>query len=163
MDDNGSIGMAYAVSSASVYPSLGYTGRNASDPLGQMTFTETIAIAGTSSFTQSAFYGDYSQTTLDPTDGITFWHTGEYISGGQRTRVFSWQIPNLSISVQSPDLQTALTVFQNENTLNVKANRLPGDGETQVDLFDILGKQISSKKVFPAGDSFETSIDISGL
>ncbi len=92
MDDNGSIGLAYCKSSSTTYPTLCYTGRLASDPLGTMSFTETVAIAGTSSQTGLNRYGDYSHTSLDP-DGITFWHTGEYISNGVKTRIFSFQLP----------------------------------------------------------------------
>jgi hypothetical protein len=162
MDDNGSIGMAYAVSSGTVYPSLRYTGRNAGDPLGQMTFTETIAIAGTSS--QSFFnrFGDYSHTSLDP-DGITFWHTGEYISSGGKTRIFSWQIPNLSTSINEISAQAGLIVSQIENTLNVKGSKLPYDLETQVDVFDVMGKLLVAKKIKPEAGVFETNIDISGF
>lgn len=162
MDDNGSIGMAFAVSSGTVYPSLRYTGRNASDPLGLMTYTETIAIAGTSSQTFFNRFGDYSHTSLDP-DGITFWHTGEYISGGGKTRIFSWQIPNVSTSINDVITKPDLLVFQNENTLNIKGVKLPGDDQTQVDLFDILGKLIIGKVVTPLASSFETTIDVSGL
>jgi PKD repeat protein len=94
MDDNGSIGLAYCKSSTSVYPSLCYTGRVASDPLGTMTFTETVAAAGTGSETSANRYGDYSQLSLDP-DGITFWHTGEYtLTSGTTTRVYSFQLPS---------------------------------------------------------------------
>lgn len=96
MDDNGSIALCYAKSSSSVYPSLCYTGRVAGDPLGQMSFAETVAIAGTSSETSGNRYGDYSQTSLDP-DGLTFWHTGEYTASGTKTRVYSFQLqlPNV--------------------------------------------------------------------
>lgn len=162
MDDNGSIGMAYAVSSPTVYPSLRYTGRNASDPLGQMTYSETIAIAGTSSQTGFNRFGDYSQTTMDP-DGITFWHTGEYISSGGKTRIFSWQIPNLTTGINEVSNKPDVLVFVNENTLNVKGIKLPNDNETQVDLFDIMGKQIMAKKVTPVSGSLETSFDVGAL
>lgn len=160
MDDNGSIGMAYAISSSSVYPSLAYTGRNAGDPPGQMTYSETIAIAGTTSHNNYNF-GDYSHTSLDP-DGTTFWHTGEYISGGRKTRIFSWQIPNFA-GINEVNVKPELLVFQNENSLNIKAIKLPNDLETQVDLFDVLGKEIAGKKIIPSNNSFETSFNISGI
>ncbi len=94
MDDNGSIAMAYEKSSSSVYPSLAYTGRLATDPLGTMSFTETIAYAGTGSDGNNR-YGDYTHLSLDPSDGITFWHTGEYTpsNGNTTTRVYSFQLP----------------------------------------------------------------------
>jgi len=92
MDNNGSIALAYCKSSSSVYPSLCYTGRLSSDPLGTMSFAETVAIAGTSSQTGTNRYGDYAHTSLDP-DGITFWHTGEYVASGVKTRIYSFQLP----------------------------------------------------------------------
>jgi len=94
MDDNGNIALCYAKSSTSIYPGLYYTGRCSGDPLGTMTFTETTAIAGTGSQSSYNRYGDYSHTSLDP-DGVTFWHTGEYVSSasGQETRVYSFQLP----------------------------------------------------------------------
>jgi hypothetical protein len=162
MDDNGSIGMAYAVSSPTVYPSLRYTGRNASDPLGQMTYSETVAMAGTSSQTGINRYGDYSQTTMDP-DGITFWHTGEYVSSGAKTRIFSFQIPMVATGINEMNNKPDVLVFTNENILNVKGIRLPNDNETQIDLFDIMGKQVMAKKVTPVLGSLETSFDISAL
>jgi len=93
MDNNGSIALAYAKSSSTVYPSLCYTGRLASDPLGTMSFAETVAMAGTSSETSANRYGDYSHTSLDPSDGLTFWHTGEYTSSGTKTRIYSFKLP----------------------------------------------------------------------
>lgn len=92
MDDNGSIGLAYC-KAGTTYPSLCYTGRLATDPLGQMTVTEIVAAAGTGAETSGNRYGDYSQLSLDP-DGITFWHTGEYtLNTGTVTRVYSFQLP----------------------------------------------------------------------
>jgi hypothetical protein len=164
MDDNGSIGMAYAVSSPTVYPSLRYTGRLAGDPLGTMTFSETIAIAGTTS--QGGFnrFGDYSQTSLDP-DGITFWHTGEYISSGAKTRIFSWQLPLTPTGVytENANANAQLIVSQSESNLNIKGSKIPGNEELQIDLFDILGKQLINKKVVPSDNSFETNMDLSTL
>jgi len=108
MDDNGSIALCYAKSSTTIYPGLYYTGRLASDPLGTMSFAETTAIAGTGSQTTYNRFGDYAQTSLDP-DGITFWHTGEYVASGsgQETRIYSFQLPlpalvaSVSIAVTS--------------------------------------------------------------
>ncbi len=100
MDVNGSIGLSYMKSDAtSIYPGLYYTGRRSCDPLGTLPITETLAIAGTGSQTGGVNRnGDYAQTTLDP-DGITFWHTSEYMGGSTgasaaRTRIFSYQLPS---------------------------------------------------------------------
>ena len=94
MDDNGNIALCYAKSSTTIYPGLYYTGRCSGDPLGTMTFAEATAIAGTGSQSTYNRYGDYAHTSLDP-DGVTFWHTGEYVSSasGQETRIYSFQLP----------------------------------------------------------------------
>jgi len=99
MDVNGSIGLSYMKSDAtSIYPGLYYTGRRSCDPLGTLPITETLAIVGTAYQTGTNRVGDYAQTSLDP-DGITFWHTSEYMGGSSggsaaRTRIFSYQLPN---------------------------------------------------------------------
>lgn len=93
IDGAGGIGLAYAVSGSSVFPSLRYTGRFAGDPLGEMTIDEEVIIDGTNSQTTFTRFGDYSQLTIDPTDDLTFWYTGEYFGGGLwRTRVASFRI-----------------------------------------------------------------------
>jgi hypothetical protein len=112
MDDNGNIGLCYAISAAStMFPSLGYTGRLASDPLGTMTFAETIAVAGTVSQSTSwgNRFGDYSHTSLDP-NGTEFFHTGEYMGGNSnspaRTRIYSFQLAqatDANVSIVSND------------------------------------------------------------
>jgi hypothetical protein len=94
MDNNGSIALCYLKSNASsIYPSLCYTGRRSCDPLGTLPITEVVAKAGTGSQTGTNRDGDYSVTWLDP-DGITFWHTGEYMSSGgvAKTQIYSFQL-----------------------------------------------------------------------
>jgi hypothetical protein len=100
MDNNGAIALVYIKSnSTSIYPGLYYTGRRPCDPLGTLPITETVAIAGTGSQTGGVNRdGDYSQTVLDPSDGITFWNTSEYMGGASganaaKTRIFSFQLP----------------------------------------------------------------------
>lgn len=115
MDDLGNIALCYLKSGATtVYPSLGYTGRLATDPLNTMTYAETIAAVGTASQTGLNRVGDYSQTTLDP-DGTTFWHTGEFMGGTStspvRTRIYSFQftLPTAAIvSVTSSDTDNSI-------------------------------------------------------
>jgi hypothetical protein len=76
-DQSGNILLAYAASSASIYPGIRYTGRLASDPLGVMTLPEQTLVAGQQS-NPSNRYGDYSQMNVDPEDDCTFWFTVEY-------------------------------------------------------------------------------------
>jgi hypothetical protein len=101
MDSAGNIAIGYNVSSAQMFPRIGFTGRKVSDPLGQVTLGETDGGVGTGSQTHSASrWGDYSLLAVDPTDGCTFWYTTEYLestsSTGWRTRVSAFQIDGCS-------------------------------------------------------------------
>lgn len=82
-DINGNIGLGYSVVSDDEPPGLRFTGRYASDPLGEMTLEEGIIADGVQS-DPSFRYGDYSQLTLDPADGCTFWFVGEHFNSGTR-------------------------------------------------------------------------------
>jgi len=99
MNDAGAIGMSYIRSnSTSMFPSLYYTGRQPCDPLGTMTIAETLVAAGVCSQSSINRIGDYSHMTVDPSDGITFWATSEYMGGvastynAASTRIFSFPI-----------------------------------------------------------------------
>ena len=92
MDNQGNIGLAFAMSGSVIYPSLYYTGRYAADPLGEMTVAEELAIAGTSVQTGINRFGDYAHMSVDPEDDQTFWYTGEYLSSGRKTRIFSFKL-----------------------------------------------------------------------
>ena len=91
MDIYGNIGMAYTCVSTTLNPSLRFTGRNASDPLGTMTIAEEVIVNGTS-VDPSSRYGDYAQMTIDPADGRTFWSIGEYFSSGRKNMASTFQI-----------------------------------------------------------------------
>lgn len=162
MDDAGNIGMAYAVSGANTFPSLRYTGRFANDPLGQMTFSEQTAVTGTSAQIGVNRFGDYSHTSLDP-DGITFWHTGEYVTASSpKTRIFSFRLMHPEGIQETKDL-SEFKVFQSGNQLNFSAVNLASNEPVVVDLFDVSGRLISSKNQVPVANGFQTSIDVSNL
>jgi len=164
MDDNGSIALCYARASAATgdFASLGFTGRLASDPLGQMTFAETMVKMGTASQAGVNRFGDYSQTSMDP-NGLTFWHTGEYMGAGPRTWIYSFQLP-LPTGIEEGQAQVNnVTAFQSIGGITVNASNLKEEGELVVDLFDITGKQIDGKKIVVTGNSFETSFSTSNL
>ena len=82
MDKDGNIALGYTVVSSNKPPELRFTGRYASDPLGNMTFSPTIITPGVQSSTGNR-YGDYAQMTLDPND-TDFWHIGEYFNNNKR-------------------------------------------------------------------------------
>lgn len=77
MDASGNIALGYNVAGSGTFPSLRYTGRLASDPLGTMPQGESNVVAGTAA-NGSNRYGDYAALAVDPFDGCTFWFTGEY-------------------------------------------------------------------------------------
>ncbi|MEI6489062.1 MAG: T9SS type A sorting domain-containing protein [Bacteroidota bacterium] len=166
MNGEGSIGMCYAIldSLNGISASLAYTGRLASDPLGTMSFAETVAIAGSGAQTANNRFGDYSHTSIDPSDDVTFWHTGEYlVNGGVATRIYSFKLPLGNGIAENNSENTIINAFQQGYSLIVNATQLPNADELQVDLFDAQGKLLNSKKVIPVSNSFETSFDISNL
>lgn len=98
MDKQGNIGMGYSSSSTTLFPSINYIGRLASDPLGIMVFDEgTIQVGAGSQTGASARWGDYTGTNVDPVDDCTFWHTNQYLKETSErnwsTRIASFALP----------------------------------------------------------------------
>ncbi|MCB0823046.1 MAG: PKD domain-containing protein [Bacteroidales bacterium] len=92
LNGNGDLAIGYSVSSSTMYPSIAYAGRYASDPLNTMTIPEVTIHSGAASQTGVSRWGDYSCMSVDPSDDETFWYTQEYSSGGWnwRTRIASF-------------------------------------------------------------------------
>ncbi len=103
MDWRGNIALGYSVvNGVDVYPGIRYTGRLASDPLGQMTLGEGIIINGSGvQRTTNSRWGDYSSLNVDPVDDCTFWYVNEYYTlagelsstAGWQTRIASFKLP----------------------------------------------------------------------
>ena len=87
IDTKGNIGLGFTILDDSqetpIFPSIRYTGRYANDPKGKMTVQETSIVEGHSP-DPSSRYGDYAHLTVDPSDGVTFWHNAEYFDGIDR-------------------------------------------------------------------------------
>lgn len=98
MDQSSDIALGYSVSSASLYPSIYFTGRVASDPAGSMEGEQLITSGGGSQTGGQNRWGDYSSMTVDPVDDCTFWYTQEYIeadgSFNWNTRIANLIFPN---------------------------------------------------------------------
>ncbi len=95
LDTSGNIALGYSISSATLYPSIRYTGRMKNDALNTMTIGERGIYNGGGSQTGTALrWGDYSSMTVDPSATATFWYTQEYYattSGtGWKTRIASF-------------------------------------------------------------------------
>lgn len=94
MDGSGNIAVGYTRTGSSTpyYPSLYYSGRISTDPLGTMPHYEHRIIDGVSSQTTYDRWGDYAGIGVDPVDECTFWFFSEYMeSGSSATRVASFR------------------------------------------------------------------------
>ncbi len=100
VDRDGNMALGYSLSSETMYPSIRYTGRLASDPLNVLPQGEASLIEGTGAqYTTCGGYpcdrwGDYSAMTVDPLDDCTFWYVNEYYSitgGNWQTRIGSFK------------------------------------------------------------------------
>ncbi len=79
MDGDGNMALGYSRTSSTVMPSVSYTTRMDSSPLGTMDGGEEDCHIGTGAQTASANrWGDYSSMSIDPADDCTFWFTTEY-------------------------------------------------------------------------------------
>ena len=96
-DGLGNIGLMYNVSGTTANPSIRFTGRNACDPLGQMTLPETTIIDGTAS-NASTRYGDYNVLTIDPATDRDFWMTAQHNNGSTNwnTRIAAFSLNSCS-------------------------------------------------------------------
>ena len=86
VDQNGNTAIGYSTSSSSIFPGIRYGGRLETDPPNNLGQGEAIMFDGVG-FQGASRWGDYSMTTIDPTDGITFWHANEYYNAGWKTRI----------------------------------------------------------------------------
>jgi hypothetical protein len=112
MDQAGDMALGYSTSNASVFPSIRYTGRLASDAAGTMQ-AETLVKAGTGSQLQNlSRWGDYSAMTVDPVDDCTFWFTTEYLKGNGTwnwsTWITSFRFPGCG-AAPAPDFSISAT------------------------------------------------------
>ena len=90
--------VGYNAANRTTHPAIRYAGRLAGDPLNTLGQSETSLIAGTGSPSSGNFnrWGDYSEMSVDPVDGCTFWFTGEYYEttgANWQTRIGSFKYP----------------------------------------------------------------------
>jgi hypothetical protein len=96
VDKQGNMAMVYSMSSSSLFPSIRYAGRLASNPLNAIGQGERVLINGTGSQTGFSRWGDYASIAVDPEDGCTFWMTTEYYdttSSDWQTRIGAFKYP----------------------------------------------------------------------
>jgi len=116
MDESGNIALGYSASSSTITPEIRVTGRYANDPLGIMTVQEETVFQSPAAQTSVNRWGDYTNMTVDPTDGSTFWYVNEYSNGSWdwSTRIahFVFEIDNTPPAAIS-DLATLGTFSNN--------------------------------------------------
>ncbi len=108
-DSAGNAALGYSTSNGTSpnFPSIAYSGRLATDPLGTLPQTEMQLVAGSGSQTNNCGgapchrWGDYTAMTVDPVDDCTFWYTNQYYSsqangtsGNWQTRIGSFKFPS---------------------------------------------------------------------
>ncbi|MEP6810571.1 MAG: dockerin type I domain-containing protein, partial [Chthoniobacterales bacterium] len=78
VDNAGNLAVGYSISSTSVFPSIAYAGRLATDPPNTLSGEQTMFAGTGSQLATTNRWGDYSSMSLDPSDDATFWYTTEY-------------------------------------------------------------------------------------
>ncbi len=91
VDNAGNMALGYSMSSTTIFPSIGYAGRLATDPANTLSGEQIMTTGTGSQLATTNRWGDYSSMSLDPTDDATFWFTTEYYTtsaaSAWRTRV----------------------------------------------------------------------------
>ncbi|WBL25439.1 GEVED domain-containing protein [Zunongwangia sp. HGR-M22] len=120
IDDMGNIGLGFTILDDSpanpIYPSIRYTGRYRDDELGVMTLEEQSIVEGNSP-NPSTRYGDYAHLTVDPLDGLTFWHNAEYFEGNNRiNRIAKFRLaPDFTRDVGVTEISAPIDATLGEN------------------------------------------------
>ena len=83
MNGRGDIGMGFLLGGPNTFMSVSATGQTAAGSgTGLMDALELSCVAGGGVQTGTGRSGDYSSTSIDPFDDVTFWHTNEYVNVG---------------------------------------------------------------------------------
>lgn len=131
LDGAGNLALGYSVSNAtSIFPSIRWSGRLATDPLGAITQPEVSVIGGSGNQTASFRWGDYSMMAVDPVDDRTFWYTTEYLpaNGNWETRIASFTLPAGALPIQRVN-RTVFPATSNVVTVSCPAGtRVVGGG-----------------------------------
>ncbi len=96
IDKFGNIGIGYSFGGPGRFPGQRFTGRRRKDPLGRLTFRETILARGEAAQTNTSRWEDYTTAALDPTDDCTVWYVGDYLKKGATaysTRIGAFRMP----------------------------------------------------------------------
>jgi hypothetical protein len=96
LDRQGNIAIGYSFGGVPHYAGQRFAARMAGDPLGAMTFHESVLVDGQESQKDAMRWEDYAQTAMDPSDDCTIWYVGDYLRQGAATystRIGSFRLP----------------------------------------------------------------------
>lgn len=154
--------VGFSRSDPSRYAEAAYTGRRSGDPIGTMKSVQMIK-AGESSYSKffsgkSNRWGDYSNTSVDPTDDRTFWTIQEYAgtSVGSDSNSGRWatrwakidpvsSFPTGVVSQGTIPLQSGLDQnYPNPfNPSTTIAYQLSAAGYVSLIVYDLLGRPVA--------------------
>lgn len=145
MDANGNIALGYSLGGKDLDAGIAYTGRLASDPLGQMTQGEGIVIAGSGAQTHPlGRWGDYTDMTVDPLDDCTFWYANEYYGTtsirGWSTRIASFTFPSCDAQAPTAVVKPAKAKVGKRVTLRYVVSDNKGETAEQVTILRPNGR-----------------------
>jgi len=95
IDRRGNIAIGYSFGGSPNYPGQRIAARLSNDPLGVLTFHESVLVEGEASQNLMR-WEDYAQTAVDPADDCTIWYAGDYVKKGAAsysTRIGSFRLP----------------------------------------------------------------------
>ncbi len=159
MDGSGDIAVGYSASSASLNPSIRYTGRAPGDPVGTMA-AETILKTGTGSqLANLSRWGDYSAMTVDPVDDCTFWYTNEYMKSSGTFNWSTW-ISSFRFPACGGATQTLTSITVSPSSASVPTGGTKQFSATGLDQF---GQPMNPQPTFTWAVNGGGSINSSGL
>jgi hypothetical protein len=167
MDGNGDIALGYSVDSATMYPSIAFTGRSKCDPPNQMTVAEGTIQPGSGAQTGYNRWGDYTAMSVDPTDDATFWYVNEYYSAssasGWQTRIGSFKLPSCGTDTVPPTVSwtAPATNADVRGTVTLSANATD-DGTVASVAFSANGTPVATVTTAPYQTTWNTTAYANG-
>ena len=96
IDKQGNIGIGYSFGGTPFFAGQRFAARLANDPLGQLSFHESVLAEGAAAQLNTLRWEDYTQTAIDPSDDCTIWYVGDYLKAGATSyssRIGAFRIP----------------------------------------------------------------------
>ena len=159
MDKVGNIALGYSASSSTISPSIRYTGRAPTDPLGTLQAENIIQVGGGSQTASLKRWGDYSAMTIDPTDDCTFFYTTQYLKASGAfnwsTRIASFKFPSCN---GAPPVLTTITVAPATASVTTGGTR-----QFTATGLDQFGQPVSPQPAFNWSVSGGGTVDANGL